>query len=481
VAVSGAALPVAQSALLSEVFALARRMAMQSDLRAAEQLLKRTVTEFLAADRVMVRYWHPGQARLWELGESARRPTRDEGMCVEVARKKIGLWAERVRDLEAYLREVDDPQGNGDERVLVQPIFAGDQVVAVVLVVRDGNRPPFRVDERSVIDAIGGVCAPILQYFVFRHFSELQENALANPLFREQALQHQRKERQREGPPVRLFPGWVKWSYRVLLLITAAGLAYGLIMRVGQYSVGTAVVRIEGERLTARAEGIVSGVYVNQGERVRAGAILVEFHAGQEAASLREVSTEYERQLAAFLLNPSDAEAKSRLASASSQLERVRGILNERAIRAPRDGVVADLRARPGMPMMPGDHVLSLETDQSSPQVVAFLPGSDLPALKEGMQLRLALNGYDTPQLFATVEEIGREVIGPHEAARYLGNTRADAAPIPGPVVVVVARLARPSFEYKGQPFRFNDGMLGRAEVRLRSQSLLFSLLPDAQ
>jgi membrane fusion protein (multidrug efflux system) len=472
---------VVPQALLTEVFGLARRMAMQSDLRTAEQLLKRTVTEFLAADRVLVRYWHPGQVRLWELGESARNPPRHAGMCVEVARKKIGLWADRVRDLEAYLREVDDPQGSGDERVLVQPIFAGDQVVAVVLVVRDGKRAPFRVDERSVVDAIGGVCAPILQYFVFRHFSETQERALASPLFREQALTHQLKERQREGPPMRLSPAWVRWTYRVLVVITVASLAYGLLVRVGQYSSGMAVVRIDGERITTRADGTVAHVYVSQGDQVHAGDLLVDFHAGQEAANMKEVETEYERQLAAFLLDPSNNEAKSRLSSVSSQLERTKGILNERTIRAPRDGVVTDLRARVGMYMPPGEHVLSLETEHGPPQVVAFLPGSDLPVLKVGMEIRLELAGYDTPQLFARIDEIGREVIGPHEAARYLGTAKADTLQIPGPVVVVVARLATASFEHKGQPFRYHDGMLGRAEVRLRSESLLFSLLPSSK
>jgi hypothetical protein len=126
----------------------------------------------------------------------------------------------------------------------------------------------------------------------------------------------------------------------------------------------------------------------------------------------------------------------------------------------------------------PGEHVVTIEQDKARPKIIAFLPGSDLPQIKKGMKVRLALQGYDTPSIYGVIEEIGQEVIGPREAARYLGTAQADATPVGGAVVVVVASLPVETFEFEDQPYRFHDGMPGVAEVEINSESVLYALVP---
>ena len=77
-----------------------------------------------------------------------------------------------------------------------------------------------------------------------------------------------------------------------------------------------------------------------------------------------------------------------------------------------------------------------------------------------------------------TVESIGDEVVGPAEAKRFLGPGIGDAVPLTGSVVFVTARLPAPSFEADGRTYAYHDGILGTAEVRVRSEKVLFALVP---
>ncbi len=467
-------------ALIAEFFAIARRMAIQNGLEPAEQVLSRALAELLVADRVHVRYYHPGVQKLWQIGESPHAPERDRGLAVQAARAGLTVWTDCARQVRLYETEADDPGGDGNERLLVQPLRSNGQVVAVVTVSRRAQRPEFSPEERAMTEAIAGTAAPILAHFVFRYYSEMQDKrlALSSGLFREEAEAHRQGVRDKNGAPIRIAPEWVKYCYWVILGVAGIGLIYLMVARVGQYSTGPAIIRVDGERLTARAEGTVSRVRVKTGQMVKVGDPLVEFYAGNEAVGLDEADKEYSRQLASFLLDPADNQAKTMLSAAATQLESARARVNQRTVRATREGRISDLRVRQGMLVGPGEHVVTIEKDKSKPKIVAFLPGSDLPQLKKGMKLRLELAGYNTPTIFATVEEIGQEVIGPREAARYLGMSKADAAPVGGAVVVVVASLPVETFEFEDQPYRFHDGMPGSAEVEINSESILYALVP---
>ncbi len=49
---------------------------------------------------------------------------------------------------------------------------------------------------------------------------------------------------------------------------------------------------------------------------------------------------------------------------------------------------------------------------------------------------------------------------------------------LPGSVVLVRGRLSAAEFTVDDQTFRYHDGMLGNAEVRIRSERILYTLVP---
>jgi membrane fusion protein (multidrug efflux system) len=94
------------------------------------------------------------------------------------------------------------------------------------------------------------------------------------------------------------------------------------------------------------------------------------------------------------------------------------------------------------------------------------------------MALRLRLSGFARSSELVTVESVGDEVVGPAEAKRYLGQEAADLVPINGPVVLVQARLAAPTFTSEDKTFHYYEGLTGTAEARVRAQRVLIALVP---
>ena len=130
------------------------------------------------------------------------------------------------------------------------------------------------------------------------------------------------------------------------------------------------------------------------------------------------------------------------------------------------------------MLIAPGDPLMTVVDGAAAAEVIALLPGGDRPELRAGMELRLTLDGHGSSEIRAVIDEVGSQVIGPHEARRTLGAGIGDALRITGPVVVVRARLASGSFESGGDRLPFHDGMLGAAEVEVGSRRLITALVP---
>ena len=76
------------------------------------------------------------------------------------------------------------------------------------------------------------------------------------------------------------------------------------------------------------------------------------------------------------------------------------------------------------------------------------------------------------------VDRFTNEMLGPQEAVRrYLGGRFAEATQIAGPVVVVEGTIATTSFVDSGETFEIPDGMSGLAEIKLKSESMLKTLI----
>ena len=300
----------------------------------------------------------------------------------------------------------------------------------------------------------------------------------ADDIFRAEALRYH-VEPSGSGAVLRISPRWVSWTYWLLALILVASTVFAIAGTVDEYATGPAVVRIDGRiDITARAAGTVAEVRATPGQRVHAGDVLVAFDPAPEDAALARVAQEFDLQLVKLLRDPADQVARAALTSLRAQRELARAHVAERSVRAPRDGVVSDVRIHPGQHLAPGDRILTLVGEGARYSVVAMLPGHTRPLLRHGLPLRLELAGFRYAYQDLAIDAIGDEVVGPAEVRRFLGPDLADTVTLDGPVVLVTARLPGSMFSARGQTFRYYDGMPAQTEARTRRESVLLTLVP---
>lgn len=469
-----------RASFAQRLLAAAQSIGTQQTPAGATRAAAEAVEDLAAADRGYCLLYDTNSDTLWEGAkpdEEDRRESAAVGLVSFVVRTGLPITLERIGADPRFDREADDPRAEGEERFAAVPVTGPDgRVLAVFSAVRGRDERPFSEDDLRVLTQLAEQAAPTLARL--RPPGKNTEGLPAAMLFREEAVEYHQVGVRSEGDLLRVDPGWMRWTYRLLLGAVAAGLLFSVLAPIREYASGPAVVRLGGRTdLTAAADGTVTQVTAAPGEKVAAGRLLLRFYGAQEAAQLRSLEQEFEAQLINRLRNPADPGAEQSLISLRSQLELARARLAERELRAPAAGVVSDIRVRPGQHIVPGQALLSLARGEGRPEVTAYLPGEYRPMLKPGMRLRLELRGYRYAYQHLTVESVDDEVIGPAEAQRSMGQI-ADAVQLPGPVVRVTARLEGDTFEADGRIRRFHDGMLGQAEVSVRTERVLVALIP---
>ena len=206
---------------------------------------------------------------------------------------------------------------------------------------------------------------------------------------------------------------------------------------------------------------------------------MVRLYDGNEAMELERASKELDTYIVSWLRNPYDAMTRQSLGLVRARQQYAAARVQERLLRAPRAGIVSDIRVLPGQRVMPGETVVSLVMEGHRISVIALLPGNQRPQLRAGMALRLELAGYRGSSREMIIESIGNELIGPAAARRYLGPEIADAVPLTGPVVIVEASAPASTFEADGATYEYHDGMQGLARVRMRSERIISALFPS--
>jgi multidrug efflux pump subunit AcrA (membrane-fusion protein) len=453
------------------VLSLIRRVALQTDLASSLRVLGNGLAELTDCARVHCLTADPLTGTPWAAGAS---PDSLSGL---TAHQRQQICAQPATRCRVYSPDVDDPGGTGREKILTHPIMAGDAVIAVMLAIREEEDPAFTRREGMLLATVAAQVAPLLLSAVHAALARAEQRAPDNPLFREEALERYRSQK-RDGALLDLSPRWISHAYPAVLICLGAGLLYGVLGKIHQYSSGPALIRIEGTEITARAGGTVVTTYVDPGETVTAGQLLLQLHDDSESAELGEVLLEYERQLATFLFDPASESAKTSLSSIAARRQKAKQVLDARAIRAPRDGIVSDLRVREGSRLEAGDYIMTVVSADAMPTLIALLPGHDRPRLRPGMTVQFKIPGYEKTNEKAIIDEVGSEVIGPQEASRYVGNKIADALTIKGPVVIVRARLRSRTFESRDKVYTFADGMTAQAEASVRKRRVLVALIP---
>jgi membrane fusion protein (multidrug efflux system) len=464
-------------------FTASRKIAAAADLVAAERAVELAMFELIAADRAYCLYVDGGSGELWSAermaGDGDDR-LADRGVAGWAARTGGTANVARAGDDPRWASLVDDPEGRGDERLLVRAVRgAGGEAHAVLVLARGAARPAFDAADAAALDALAGFAGPLLEQLA-RHVEagSFLEEARGEPLFRREAVVGH--DERGWGEVVRVAPPWIGWAYWGLVVVLVGAAVLVTCGRIATYSSGPAVVRMQDRReIASPTAGNVASVRVGPGAAVAAGEVLARLDDRAELADVARLERELATRLRERLLAPSDPATGEAVARLRLELERASAALDERVLRAPIAGVVGDVRVRAGQRVEPGDVVASIVDAAGGAEVIALLPGGDRPRLRPGQRMRLELHGFRHTYQDLTVEVVAAEAMGPEEARRYLGRIADDVA-VRGPVVIVRATLPA-DFVADGAAYRYVDGMSGVAEVEIDSERILEALLPGSK
>jgi multidrug efflux pump subunit AcrA (membrane-fusion protein) len=467
-----------------QAFAASRRLAAATSLAGAELAATTAIHDLVGADRSHCLFFEAASGDLWSAddrsADGGREHAADRGMAGWAARTGCPARCARAGADPDWVAAVDDPQGRGDERLLVQPVTGSDDAVhAVLIAVRGAQRPEFGDEEAIALHAFATLAGPLLEQLAWSvEASSRLEEARDGMLFRAEAVDAQGERRW--GDVVRVAPPWIRWAYRGLALM---GLAVGVLAVVGRvhtYARGPALVRMRDRvEVTARTAGNIAAVTAVAGARVEAGDVLARLDDEAQAAQTAQLERELEARLRERLLAPSDPSTGEAVSRVRLELERARAALDERLVRAPVDGVIGAVRVRPGQRVEPGAMVSSIVDAAGALEVIAFLPGGERPRIQPGQRMRFALSGYRDVHQDLAVHSVAAEAMGPEEARDYLGRV-ADGVDLRGPMVLVRAVLGA-EFVADGVAYHYIDGMSGSVEVEVATESLLDVLLPGLE
>jgi GAF domain-containing protein len=107
--------------------------------------------------------------------------------------------------------------------------------------------------------------------------------------------------------------------------------------------------------------------------------------------------------------------------------------------------------------------------------VIAFLPESDISNIRPGMSIRLRTEGAPTFGAPLRINYVGHEVMDPIAVAQYAGKVDDLTFRVADRVIAVRATLP----PGHAGTFVYRDSVTGEAEVSVRSEAIIFVLIPS--
>ena len=445
--------------LAPNVYGWLRRLALQADLAGADRLLRDALADLTSSLSVVLIY--AGPEGLHSLGTDDEIPQGDAQQPIQaVARSRRAL----VTPHSALV-----------------PIATQTETIAVIQLTRNSRQTAYGLLEQVLMAAIARESAGIMHHLVVQHLQRRTEAEQdKKSLYRPEALDSHRRRGQ-EGVVAELSPGWVRRTYHVLGAIMAVALVFSVAVKLPTYSTGTGVVIYQGTPVTAPSPGQVDTIYAEEGQKVRAGDLIVKLSSAKEDADLAAAQTAYEKAQVAYIMDPADETARKQIVEAQNNRDRAQAAVGEKTIRAKTEGTVSGLHLTRGQAVQFGDPICSIVPEGTAPEIWAFMPGSDRPRLHAGQTLQVEISGYQKGREKAEIYEVGREITGAASIRSTLGPQIADALKIPqdGSFVIVKAKLPTRTFRVDHKVYRYFHGLGAKTEVRVESKRFLVTLLPS--
>jgi len=443
------------------IYSHIRRLALQADLTGADRVLRDALAELTSSLSCAIVY--PGQDGLWTLGADDEIP-RDSQPLIAVATARRAVVASHMAMI---------------------PVITTAATVAVITLTRNNRQPAYQPIEQVAMVALAREAAPILHHLAVQHLQRAGEiKADKGSLYRGEALEAHRTRGQ-EGTLVNLSPQWVRRAYPILIVTIVVATIFAVFVKVPTYSTGSAVIVFEGSTsVTSTAGGTVEKVFVKDNEAVKKGDALLRLNSPDELAQLAAAETTWRDNQIQFLFDQTDAQVTKQLADAANNRDHAVARLEARTVRAPRDGVVANLHVKEGVPVQPGSYVMQITDENSEIEVLAFLPSKDGPRIRSNMGVQLELDGYTKARAIGQITHIQSDAVSGSEAAKLGGDMLAESiakelgASLSVSWIAVRARLPERTFKSGHNTYRYHHGMHAKAEIKIQSKPFVATLLP---
>jgi hypothetical protein len=422
------------------------RICLQADAANAANLLAEAVRRETAGESAQCFLYDRATHVLTSTDTTRRVEIASAGLVGYVARTGVPVQIEKARDDPRYDAESDNPSGHADVRFLAEPIFARPEIViGVVTATRPGTAEPFSREDACRVAALAGWAAPSISALLIQEFAQtmlLDRARAAVPnleIFRPEALDLHTNSGQGEGEVLEGVPAWLRRTHWVTTAFLLISLIYAMVAKVDETTTGPVLVRARSKSaLTSTTGGVVRSVEVTAGDHVRSGDLVLEFYDSPTSDSLKSI----------------------------------RGLL-----RAPKDGLVSDVRVRPGQQISPGEQVASIIDETVGYELNARLLGSYAPQIRPGMSIVFKLDGYPDSHEIGTIDGVRTDNVVPLEAARHSSRENGNALGVAGPALVVHSTLPQ-RFAVGDRSYPYEDGMTGNGEVRLLSEPLIIEIVP---
>lgn len=275
------------------------------------------------------------------------------------------------------------------------PLGRDGEVLGAVVLQRDGTRT-IDADEQQRIEHALALAAPALHAQVLAH----------EPLYRIAGRRFDAWRQRLNEPAQRRTRQWVWGGALVLLALALVPLPHEVGGRA----------RLEGAQqrvLAAPTDGHVKAALVRPGDRVRAGAVLVEL-MDHDLALQRErwasQQAQHESAYAAAMARADRTQAaisQARLDEAQAQVALVDEQLGRSRITAPFDGLViqGDLTQSIGAPVRQGDALVTLAAG-GAPRVIVEVDEVDIARVQVGQAGRLRVSALPWDSRAIEVERI---------------------------------------------------------------------------
>ncbi|HSD89443.1 MAG TPA: GAF domain-containing protein, partial [Kofleriaceae bacterium] len=145
-------------------FTGSRALASALDLAAAETSAITTVRELLDADRAYFLVYNDADGSLRSPSRSRDDRRAIAGIAGWVAHTGRAVAADRATADARWLAPIDDPDGDPNSQLLVEPVIGADQrVIAVIVAAKRPRRPGFTELDASLAARFAALIAPLLE------------------------------------------------------------------------------------------------------------------------------------------------------------------------------------------------------------------------------------------------------------------------------------------------------------------------------